>query len=93
MRDLIARAPRQADHVRRQVRRMARTGVAGVGRIDADRHPTMRYVPVPPQGVYYAVVGRDLTVFEVVDTRRRRDPWPAPPPSRPRPDDRDPGGR
>lgn len=30
-----------------------------------------RYWPVPPLGVFYAIVGRELQVMEVVDRRQR----------------------
>lgn len=47
---------------------MAETGFSLGHRIpDTDE----RYWPVPPLGVFYAVVGDELQVIEVVDRRRR----------------------
>jgi hypothetical protein len=34
-----------------------------------------RYWPVPPLGVFYRVEGDSLYVLEVIDARRRQEPW------------------
>lgn len=47
--------------------RMAERGFS-LGKLTST--PGVRYWPVPPLGVFYAVVGDELRVLQVVDARR-----------------------
>lgn len=51
---------------------MAEAGFS-LGRYAPDR--TARYWPVPPLGVFYRVEGDSLRILEIIDARRRQEPW------------------
>lgn len=51
---------------------MAEAGFS-LGRDVPDR--ATLYWPVPPLGVFYRVEADSLYVLEVIDARRRREPW------------------
>ncbi|MHB8509759.1 MAG: hypothetical protein ACYDGR_14115 [Candidatus Dormibacteria bacterium] len=70
---LAERAPAQAASVYNAAVWLASLQVARIGRHVRDRDDL--YWPVPPQGIFYFVKDQDLVIVEIVDVRRRRDPW------------------
>jgi len=70
---LVERAPVQAERVVAAAEKFAVTGFPDRGRRVPERK--QRYLAVPPQGIFYRVVGDDLIIVAVRDARRRRKPW------------------
>jgi transposase len=62
----------QAEAVVNAMTWMAETGFSLGRRI---RQSGERYWPVPPLGVVYRVQGDTMIVLEVIDARRRVEPW------------------
>jgi hypothetical protein len=65
-------SPAQAAAVVNAIEWMSEAGFS-LGRDVPDK--AARYWPVPPLGVFYRVEGDSLYVLEVIDVRRRREPW------------------
>ena len=68
--ELAERAPQQAARVYDAARWLARQRFPDLGRDVPELE--CRYWPVPPQGIFYVVIGGELRVIRIWDMRRRR---------------------
>jgi len=68
--DLAKAAEWSLPQARAVVEAMERMADRGFSLGKATHRPGVRYWPVPPLGVFYAIAGGDLRVLQVVDVRR-----------------------
>jgi plasmid stabilization system protein ParE len=72
--DIVERAPVQARRLQENVEALVRAPFPGMYR-RVEGRPGEHVLGVPPHVVFYVIEGDTLTVLQLVDSRRLREPW------------------